>query len=73
MLSILIMSAKFTTIGIVEIKVFWNKYYDVLISVDDVTKKNSSRDSNYIVDGVMWSSFGNYSISMGEAIIASIL
>ena len=52
---------------------FWNKGYDVMISVYDVTNKILSRDSNDIVDVVMWSEFGNSSISMGEVIITSIL
>ena len=39
----------------------------------DVTNKILSRDSNYIVDAVMWRKFGNSGISMGEVIITSIL
>ena len=31
------------------------------------------RDSNYIVDVVMWPKFGNYGISMKELIITSIV
>ena len=33
------MSAKMATPGFLKITVFWNKGYDVIISVDDVTKK----------------------------------
>ena len=33
------MSAKMATPGLLKITVFWNKGYDVIISVDDVTKK----------------------------------
>ena len=66
------MSAKMATPGLLKITVFWNKGYDLIISVDDVTNKILSRDSNYIVDVVMWSKFGNCSISIREVIIISI-
>ena len=36
---------------------------------DVVTSKVLSRDSNYIVDVVMWLKFGNCSISMREVIV----
>ena len=67
------MSAKMATPDLLKITVFWNKGYDVIIPVDDVTNKILSRDSNYIVDVVMWPKFGNSSISMREVIITSIL
>ena len=67
------MSAKLATPGLFKIKIFWNKGYDVIIPVYDVTSKIVSRDSNYIVDMVMWPKFGNSSISMREVIITSIL
>ena len=35
--------------------------------------KNFSPDPNYIEDVVMWPKFGNFSISMREVIITSIL
>ena len=41
------------TLGLLKMKVFWNKCYDVIISVYGVINKNLSRDSNYIVDVVM--------------------
>ena len=47
------MSAKMVTPGLLKITVFGNKGYDVIISVDDVTNKILSRDSNYIVDVFM--------------------
>ena len=50
------------TPGFLEIEVFWNKGYDVIIFVHDVTNKFLSCDSNYIVDAVMWPKFGNCSI-----------
>ena len=67
------MSAKMAALGLLEIKVFWNKGYDVMIFVLVVTNKFLSRDSNYIVDVVMWPKFGNSSISMVQVIITSIL
>ena len=73
MVTILMMSAKLATLGLLKIKVFWNKGYDVIIFVYDVINKNLSRDSNYIVDVVMWPKFGNSSTSMREVIITSIL
>ena len=47
------MSAKMATLGFLEIKVFINKGYDVIISVYYVINKDLSRDSNFIVDVVM--------------------
>ena len=73
MVTILMMSAKMATLGLPKIKVFWNKGYNVIISVHDVTSKILSCDSNYIADVVMWPKFGNSSISTREAIITSIL
>ena len=67
------MSAKLATPGLLKIKIFQNKGYDVIIPDYDVTNKILSRDSNYIVDVVMWSKFGNSSISIREVIITSIL
>ena len=67
------MSAKMATPGLLKITVFWNKGYDVIISVDDVTNKILWHDSNYIVDVFMWPKFGKSSISMREVIITSIL
>ena len=67
------MSAKMGTLGILKINLFWNKDYDVTISVHKVTNKILLRESNYIADVVIWTKFGNYSISMREVIITSIL
>ena len=44
-----------------------------MIFVHDVTNKIVSRDSNYIVDVVLWPKPGNSSISMREVIITSAL
>ena len=73
MVAILMMSAKMATLGLLKIKVFWNKVYDVIISVHDITNKILLRVSSYIVDAVMWPKFVNSSISMGELIITWIL
>ena len=67
------MSAKMATPGLLKLMVFWNKGYDVIISVNDVTDKILSRDSNYFVDVFMWPKFGNCSIFMREVITTSIL
>ena len=67
----ILISPKMAALVLLKIKVFWNNIYDVIISVHDVTNKTLSRDSNYIVDVVMWPKFG--SISMREIIITSIL
>ena len=67
------MSAKLATSGLPKIKVIWNKGYDIIISVCDVTNKILSHGSNYIVDVVMWPKFRNSSIFMREVIITLIL
>ena len=72
MVTILMMLAKITTQSLLKIRVFCNNGYDVIISVDDVTKI-VSRDSNYIIDLIMWPKFGNCSISKTKVIITSIL
>ena len=68
MVTILMMQPKIASLDLLKIKLFWNKVYDITTSVHDVTNKILSRDSNYIVDAVMWSS-----ISTTEVIITSIL
>ena len=60
------------TLGLIKIKIFWSKVFNIIISVHDVTSKILSRDSNYIVDLVMRPKFVN-SIAMREVIITSIL
>ena len=61
------------TLGLLKIQLLWNKGYDVITLVLDVTSKILSRNSNYIVDMVMWPKFGNCGISMRKIIITSIL
>ena len=67
------MSAKMATPGLLKITLFWNKDYDVIITVDDVTNKILSRDSNYIVDVFMWPKFSNSSVFMRDVITTSIV
>ena len=52
MVTILMMSANWL-LGLLKIKLFQNKGYDVIIFVHDVINKILSRDSNYITDVVM--------------------
>ena len=61
------------TLGPLKIKVFWNKDYDVITSVHYVTNNILIPYSNYIVDVVMWSNFGNSSVFMREVIISSYI
>ena len=70
--TILMMSAKMATLDLLNINIFWNKGYDVIIFVQDVTKETLSCDSYYVVDVVMWSKCGNSSISIREVIVNSI-
>ena len=53
MVTILMMSAKVTTLGLLKIKVFRNKGYNVITSIYDVTNKILLHESNYIVDVLM--------------------
>ena len=53
MATILMMSAKLASLGLLKIKTFQNKCYDVIIPDYDATNKILERDSNYIVDVVM--------------------
>ena len=66
------MSAELVTPGLLEIKLFQNKGYDIIIFDYNVTKKMSSKDSNYIVYVIMSPKFGNTSISVSEFIVTSI-
>ena len=47
------MTAKLATLGLLIIKVFGNKGYDVITPVHDDINKVLLRDSNYILDLVM--------------------
>ena len=50
---IFIMSAKLATPGLLKIKPFKNKAYDIITSIHDITNKILLHDSNYMVDVVM--------------------
>ena len=52
MIPTLMMSANMATLGVLKIKVFLNKNYDVIIFVNSVSSKILSCDSNYILDAV---------------------
>ena len=52
MVTILMTSAKEATPGLLKVRIFRNKGYDVIISVHDVSNKILSRDSNYTIDVV---------------------
>ena len=68
------MSAKMATPGLLKIKVFWKEGYEVIIFVHEITSKILSRDSDYIVDVIMWPKFGSFSrTSMREVVIITIL
>ena len=58
-------------LNLLKTKLFWNE--GVVVSVYDVTNKIFSRDSNDVVDVVMWPKFGNSSISRRNVIITSFL
>ena len=73
MVTTLMMSAKNPIPGLLKTKVFRNKGYGLIISAHDVTNKILSRDSNYVVDVVIWPKFGNSSISMREVGVTSFL
>ena len=53
MIANFMISAKLATLGLLKIKIFWNKGYDVMISLHDVINNILSRESNYIVDFVI--------------------
>ena len=69
MVIILMMSAKLATLGLLKVKKFWNRGFDVKIFIHDVFNKILPVYSNYIVDVVMWPKFGNFGISIREVII----
>ena len=54
MVIILMMSVEMATLGLLKIKVFWNKGHDVINFSHDITNKILWCDSNYMVDVVMW-------------------
>ena len=73
MVTVLMMSAKMVTLGLLKIKLIWSNGYDVIIFVYGAINNILSCDSNDILYGIIWPKFGNSSISMREVIITSIL
>ena len=57
MVTILVMSAKLATPGLLKIKIFRNKAYDVIIPDSYVTNEILSCDSNHIENVIMWPKF----------------
>ena len=60
-------------LGLLKIKLFRNKGYDLITSVYDVINKNLSSESNFTVNVVTWPKFGNSKTSMREIIVTSVL
>ena len=58
------MSAKMATLGLLQIKVFLNKGFIVIIPIHDVKNKTLSQESYYIVYVVMWPMFVHSRVSM---------
>ena len=58
MVAILMTAEKLATLGFLKIKAILNKGYDFMNSINDITNKILSCDSNYIVNVVMWPKFG---------------
>ena len=53
MVTILMMSAKMSTLDLLERKIFWVKDYDVIMSVHEVTSKRLLCEATYILDVVI--------------------
>ena len=70
MIAILMVSANLPTPCLLKIKVFWNKCYDVIISVHDVDNKIFPHDSKYIVDVFMWPKFVESNVYIIEVIVS---
>ena len=70
MVTIMMLSTKMLIVGL--LKILWNKGYDAIISVHDVINEILSRESNYIIDGVIRPKLGNSSISVRQGITTSI-
>ena len=62
MIAILMVSTKLAIPSLSKVKVCWNKGYEVIRYVYDVINKILLRNSNHIVDVVMWPKFGESSI-----------
>lgn len=62
---------KFVTLDFLETKVCWNKTYDVIVCVYNITSNILLHDSDYIIDVVIWLMFGSSSISKSKVIIST--
>ena len=71
-ITILMMAAKLATPGLLEMKLFPKKAYEVVIFVHDVTSRSLSYDSNYLIDVVI-STVWWLEMSMRELIIILFL
>ena len=65
------MSARMATLDLPKIKLFWNKGYDVMVFVYDLSNNILSRD--LILQMLLCDMFGNSSISRKTVVITSIL
>ena len=65
MVAIIMVSAKMATLGLLIIKVFWNKGYDAKF----ISMMSRTKFFHLIVDLAMWLKFGNSIIYMREVII----
>ena len=71
MVTILMISEKIATLGLPKIKVYWNKWFDVIVSANDVTNRFLLREADYVVNVVVSPKFGNFTIYMKEVIMNS--
>ena len=58
--------AELATPDLLKTKVFWNEGSDIMISIHDGKIKILSSSSDYVVNMVMWPSFGYSSIFMRD-------
>ena len=58
--------------SLLKTQVFWNKAYEVIVSIYDAAEKNLLGDLNYTVNVAMLPKFGISNISMREVIMTSI-
>ena len=57
MVTIMMMSGRMADLGSLKIKVFWDKDYDVIISIHDVTNKILSRVVTVFITSVYYGLF----------------
>ena len=64
LINMVMISANLATPGLLKIKIFWNKGYDVIVLDYGITNKILSRDADYIVDVVIWPKLSKSGISI---------